>query len=47
VLGQLLVNETGISASTFEINSIQKNSVPLIIQITLENGVKVTKKIVF
>jgi hypothetical protein len=47
VLGQLLVNETGISASTFEINSIQKNSVPLIIQITLENGVKVTKKIVY
>lgn len=47
VLGQLLVNETGISASIFEINSIQKNSVPLIIQITLENGVKVTKKIVF
>ncbi|MDP5001722.1 MAG: hypothetical protein NWQ15_07465, partial [Flavobacterium sp.] len=47
VLGQLLVNETAISASSFQVNSLQKNTVPLIVQITLENGVKVTKKIVF
>ena len=47
VLGQLLSNESNINAATFQINTLQKNSAPLIIQITLQNGVKVTKKVIF
>ena len=47
ILGQLLVNEKNVKSETFEINTLQKNKAPLIIQVTLENGAKVTKKIVF
>ena len=32
---------------TFEINTLQKNKAPLIIQVTLENGKKITKKLIF
>ena len=47
VLGQLLLNSNEISITTFEASKLQKNNVPLFVQVTLENGVKVTKKIVF
>ncbi|WP_374399809.1 GEVED domain-containing protein [Flavobacterium sp.] len=47
VLGQLLVNEKNISSESFEINTLQKNNAPLIIQVTLENGKKVSKKLIF
>lgn len=47
VLGQLLINEKEINAETFEINTLQKNNAPLIIQVTLENGKKVAKKLIF
>ena len=47
VLGQLLVNELNVNSDKLEIKSLQKNKAPLIIQVTLENGIKVTKKIVF
>ena len=47
VLGQLLVNQKNVNADTFEINTLQKNNAPLIIQVTLENGKKVAKKLIF
>uniref|UniRef100_UPI00404B6294 T9SS sorting signal type C domain-containing protein n=1 Tax=Flavobacterium sp. TaxID=239 RepID=UPI00404B6294 len=47
VLGQLLVNEKSINATRFEINNLQKNNAPLFIKITLENGTKITKKVIF
>lgn len=47
VLGQLLVNEKNISSESFEINTLQKNNAPLIIQVTLENGKKIAKKLIF
>jgi len=47
VLGQLLVNEKEVSAETFEINTLQKNKAPLLIQVTLENGKKVSKKLIY
>ena len=47
VLGQLLVNQKNVNADTFEINTLQKNKAPLIIQVTLENGKKITKKLIF
>lgn len=47
VLGQLLVNQKNVNADTFEINTLQKNKAPLIIQVTLENGKKVSKKLIF
>jgi hypothetical protein len=47
VLGQLLINEKEINAETFEINTLQKNKAPLIIQVTLENGKKIAKKLIF
>ncbi|WP_026725210.1 putative Ig domain-containing protein [Flavobacterium sasangense] len=47
VLGQLLINEKEINAETFEINTLQKNKAPLLIQVTLENGKKVSKKLIF
>ena len=47
VLGQDLLVQKGINASLFEISSLQKNTVPLIIQITLSNGVVITKKIIY
>lgn len=47
VLGQLLVNEKNISSESFEINTLQKNKAPLIIQVTLENGKKIAKKLIF
>lgn len=47
ILGQLLVNEKNISSESFEINTLQKNNAPLIIQVTLENGKKVSKKLIY
>lgn len=47
VLGQLLVNQKNVNADTFEINTLQKNKAPLIIQVTLENGKKINKKLIF
>ncbi|MEL1247111.1 choice-of-anchor D domain-containing protein [Flavobacterium helocola] len=47
VLGQLLVNQKNVNADTFEINTLQKNKAPLIIQVTLENGKKIAKKLIF
>ena len=47
VLGQLLVNEKNISSESFEINTLQKNKAPLIIEVTLENGKKINKKLIF
>lgn len=47
VLGQLLVNEKNVNSETFEINTLQKNKAPLIIQVTLKNGKKVSKKLIY
>ena len=47
VLGQLLLNSNTINSNTFETSSIQKNNTTLLVQITLENGVTMTKKTVF
>lgn len=47
VLGQLLVNEKEINSDVFKISSLQKNKATLIIQITLENGKKVSKKLIY
>ena len=47
VIGQLLVNQKNVNADTFEINTLQKNKAPLIIQVTLENGKKIAKKLIF
>lgn len=47
ILGQLLIDEKNIDATSFEVNSIQKNKVPLIIQVVLENGKKVAKKLIY
>ncbi len=47
VLGQDLLVQKGINTSLFEISSLQKNTVPLIVQITLSNGVVITKKIIY
>jgi hypothetical protein len=47
VLGQLLLNSKSINSNTFETSSIQKNNTTLLVQITLENGVTMTKKIIF
>jgi hypothetical protein len=47
VLGQLLINEKEINAEIFEINTLQKNKAPLLIQVTLENGKKIAKKLIY
>jgi hypothetical protein len=47
ILGQLLLNSNAINSNTFETFKIQKNNSTLLVQITLENGVKITKKTVF
>ena len=47
VLGQLLVNELNVNSDKLEIKSLQKNKAPLIIQVTLENGKKIAKKLIF
>lgn len=47
VLGQLLLDQNAINSNTFETYKIQKNNSALLVQVTLENGVKVTKKIIF
>ena len=47
VLGQLLVNEKNVSSETFEVSTLQKNKAPLIIQVTLDNGKKITKKLIY
>lgn len=47
VLGQLLFDSNVMSSNSFETSKIQKNNTALLVQVTLENGAKVTKKIVF
>lgn len=47
VLGQLLVNELNVNADTLEVKSLQKNKAPLIIEVTLENGKKINKKLIY
>ena len=47
VLGQLLVNELNVNSDKLEIKSLQKNKAPLIVQVTLENGKKIVKKLIF
>ncbi|MFN7014424.1 MAG: T9SS sorting signal type C domain-containing protein, partial [Bacteroidia bacterium] len=47
VLGQLLLDSNAVSVTTFETSKIQKSNTALFVQVTLENGAKVTKKIVF
>lgn len=47
VLGQLLVNELNVNSDKLEIKSLQKNKAPLIIQVTLENGKKIVKKLIY
>lgn len=46
VLGQLLL-DSEVNSNTFVTSKLQKNNTALLVQITLENGAKVTKKIVF
>lgn len=47
VLGQLLLDSDAVNSNTFETSKLQKNNTTLLVQVTLENGIKVTKKIVF
>ncbi|MQP24441.1 choice-of-anchor D domain-containing protein [Flavobacterium sp. LMO8] len=47
VLGQLLITERNVNANTFELNTLQKNNAPLIIQVVLTNGKKIAKKLIF
>ena len=47
VLGQLLLDSDAVNSNTFETSKLQKNNTTLLVQVTLENGAKVTKKIVF
>lgn len=47
VLGQLLFNQSNINASFFEVNVIQKSNQALIVQIQLNDGKKVVKKLIF
>ena len=47
VLGQLLLDSDAVNSDTFETSKLQKNNTTLLVQVTLENGIKVTKKIVF
>ena len=47
VLGQLLLDADAVNSNTFETSKLQKNNTTLLVQVTLENGAKVTKKIVF
>lgn len=46
ILGQLLL-DSEVNSNTFVTSKLQKNNTALLVQITLENGAKVTKKIVF
>lgn len=46
VLGQLLL-DSEVNSNTLVTSKLQKNNTALLVQITLENGAKVTKKIVF
>lgn len=46
VLGQLLL-DSDVNSNTFETSKIQKNNAALLVQVTLDNGIIVTKKIVF
>lgn len=47
VLGQLLLDSNAVSVTTFETSKIQKSNAALFVQVTLENGAKVNKKIIF
>ena len=46
-MGQLLIKEMNVNSETIEINSLQKNKAPLVIQVTLEGGSKITKKLIY
>ena len=47
VLGQLLLDSNTLNSNTFETAKIQKNNTALLVQVTLENGSQVTKKIIY
>ena len=47
VLGQLLLDKSNINSSYFEINSIQKNNQALIVQVELNNGNQIVRKIIY
>ena len=47
VLGQLLLDKSNINSSYFEINSLQKNNQALIVQVELNNGNQIVRKIIY
>ncbi|MCL9769316.1 choice-of-anchor D domain-containing protein [Flavobacterium sp. HXWNR69] len=47
ILGQLLFHKRQVNSGSFQISDLQKNNVPLIVQVTLDNGVTITKKIIY
>ncbi|WP_333807476.1 M43 family zinc metalloprotease [Flavobacterium sp.] len=47
VVGQLLLDSNTLNSNTFETSKIQKNNTALFVQVTLDNGAKVIKKIIF
>jgi hypothetical protein len=47
VLGRLLVNKQNVNSLEVPLHEVQKNKAPLVVQITLTNGTKVNKKVVY
>lgn len=47
VIGQLLVDKNNVNSDLTTINTLQKTKSPLIIQVTLDNGKKVNKKLIY
>lgn len=47
VLGRLLVNKQNVNSLEISLHEVQKNNAPLVVQITLTNGTKVNKKVVY
>ena len=47
VLGRLLVNKQNVNSLEVPLHEVQKNNAPLVVQITLTNGTKVNKKVVY
>jgi hypothetical protein len=47
VLGRIVTQETNQSSIQIELNKVQKNNSLLILQITLEDGKVITKKVIY
>lgn len=47
VLGRLLVNKQNTNSLEVPLHEVQKNNAPLVVQITLTNGTKINKKVVY